>query len=299
MKLLLTIAALFSITGSMFAQLESEDVAREKALREKAAAIQADTLYGWTNTLVAGLNLTQVSFKDWAQGGENALSYSLWGKGAFVNNQEKLNWANSYKLAFGQTRLGGQGLRKTDDEIYFESLLLYKIGLYINPYASLTARTQFAPGYLYEDDGSKTQVSQFFDPAYLTQSVGMSYKPAEEIVTRLGVAVREIITSTYTQYADDPETMEIEDIRVLGGMESVTEVNWTFAENMKFASRLELFAPFKAMDEIIVRSDNSITAQVNKYVTVLFSVQLINEKEVTPRTQIKQTLALGLTYTLL
>ena len=68
---------------------------------------------------------------------------------------------------------------------------------------------------------------------------------------------------------------------------------------MQIKSDLALFAPFKTMDEIIVRSDNSITAKVNKYVSVSFNVQLINDVTTTRRTQIKQVLALGLSYTLL
>ncbi|MFN0159082.1 MAG: DUF3078 domain-containing protein [Bacteroidota bacterium] len=299
MKKMFLIVALCGMIAPVFAQMEQEDIAREKTLREKAAQVKADTSLGWHHNVVAGLNLTQVSFKDWAAGGENTLSYTLWLKGASIGDEEKTNWSNAYKLSFGQTRLGSQGLRKTDDEIYFESILLYKIGVHINPYAAFTARTQFAPGYVYADDGTRVQVSKFFDPGYLTQSIGASYKPTAEITTRLGAAVREIITSDYNGYSDDPETAEIEKVKVLGGLESVTEVDWAFAENMKFTSRLELFAPFKTIDEIIVRSDNAITAQVNKYITVVLSAQLINEREVTPRTQIKQTLAIGLSYALI
>jgi hypothetical protein len=68
---------------------------------------------------------------------------------------------------------------------------------------------------------------------------------------------------------------------------------------MFFTSRLELFAPFKTFDEMIVRSDNTLSAKVNKYVTVSFNVQLINDVTVTRHTQIKQVLAIGVSYTLL
>ena len=142
-------------------------------------------------------------------------------------------------------------------------------------------------------------VSRFFDPAYLTQSIGAAYKPIPEVVTRLGVGVREVLTSQFRQYADDPATPDTEKVKVSGGIESVTNVEWNFAENMQLKSDLALFAPFKTMDEIIVRSDNSISAKVNKYVTVSFNVQLINDVTTTRRTQIKQVLALGLSYTLL
>jgi putative salt-induced outer membrane protein YdiY len=143
------------------------------------------------------------------------------------------------------------------------------------------------------------QISQFFDPAYLTQSAGVAYTPFANLTTRLGVGVREVLTSDYPRYADDPSTSEIEKTRVQGGLESVTDFKWPFAENMVFTARLEMFSPFNQMDRLIVRSDNNVAMKVNQYVTVNFNVQLINDANVTPRTQAKEALALGLSYTLL
>ena len=100
----------------------------------------------WKHSVVSGLTLTQVSFTDWAQGGENALSYTLSVDGKSVYDNDKTNWSNAYKLAFGQTRLGDQGLRKTDDKIDLENVLTYKLGDYVNPYAAATMKTQFARG---------------------------------------------------------------------------------------------------------------------------------------------------------
>jgi hypothetical protein len=293
--------ACICLTMHAYAQQDKEQSEREKQFRERAAKLQQDTTkpFGWTHNLVAGVNLTQVSFKDWVQGGENALAYTVWLNGSSVQDLEMTNWANTYKLAFGQTRLGTQGLKKTNDEIYFESLLIYKLWTQINPYLSATLRTQFASGFTYDDKGNETEVSKFFDPGYLTQSAGAAYKPLPELTTRIGAALREVVASSFPQYADDPATPEIEKTKVEGGIESVTDLEWKFAENMLLTSRLELFAPFKALDEIITRNDNTISAKVNKYVTVSFNVQLINDITVTRRTQIKQVLALGVSYTLL
>ena len=298
MRRLLLIAFLFT-TGTMYAQVDSE---QEKAFRERAAKIGQDTSkeYGWKHSLVTGLNLTQVSFKDWVQGGENALSYTLWGAGSSVQDMEKTNWANNYKLTFGQTRLASQGLRKTDDEIFYESLLIYKLWVVINPYVAATFRTQFAKGYKYSGD-QEIAVSKFFDPAYLTQSAGVAYKPIQEVTTRFGVGVREVLASQFAAlYTDDPATpLELEKTDIKGGVESVTGLNWPFAENMLLTSTLEMFAPFTKLDQIIVRNDNTVSAKVNKYVSVNFNVTLINDARISPRTQTKQTLALGLSYTLL
>jgi hypothetical protein len=283
--------------SALFAQVL--DPEKEKQFQEKAAKVDQDTVYGWHHSLVSGLNLTQVSFKDWSQGGENALSYTVWGEGNSVHNQEMTNWRNAYRLAFGQTRLGNQGLRKTEDEIYFESLLIYKLGVYVNPYVSATMRTQFATGYKYEDDGTRTAVAQFFDPAYLTQSAGVAYKPFPELTTRLGVGLREIVTSKFTSYADDPTTPKVEKVMVDGGLESVTDVSWQVDDNLLLTSKLELFGPFNQLDRITARNNTTVAAKVNQYVTVNLNVQLINDVRVTPRTQIKETLSIGLSYTLM
>lgn len=297
-----TLIFLFTLlTINLYAQDSKEDAEREKKFREKAAQVAKDTVkaYGWTQNVVTGLNLTQVSAKDWAQGSENALAYAVWLKGSAVQDMEMTNWTNAYRLAFGQTRLGSQGLRKTDDEIYFESLLIYKLDLYINPYAAATLRTQFAKGFMYDNLGNETEASKFFDPGYLTQSIGLAYKPLPEITTRFGLGLREVITSQFTSYADDPATAEIENTRIDGGLESVTTIEWKFAENMAFSANLDLFDPFKTLDHLIMRSDNSISAKVNKYVSMNFTLQLINDSRVTPLTQIKEGIAIGLSYTLL
>ncbi len=117
----------------------------------------------------------------------------------------------------------------------------------------------------------------------------------------MGAALRETFTTEFRNYANDPGVAPADWVstRVEGGAESITEVDWKFAPNMSFTMKLELFAPFKTMDKIIVRDDMGILAKVNDVITAGITVQLINDWRVTPRTQSKQTLSFGLTYALL
>jgi len=255
--------------------------------------------FGWKHGLNVGLTLTQASFANWAAGGQNSLAYTASFDGKSVDDQEKTNWSNTYKFAFGQARISGTGLRKTDDKIDLESILTYKMGTYINPYAGATFKTQFAKGFVYDALGNETAVSQFFDPAYLTQSAGVGYQPAPEIKTRLGAALREVITSDFAVYADDPATLEIEKTLVQFGMESVTDAEWKLEENLVFTTKLELFSPFEQFDRIIIRNDNTLAAKISEYITAKVNVQLINDWRATARTQAKETIAFGISYTLL
>jgi hypothetical protein len=255
-------------------------------------------VYGWKNTLVTGLTLTQVAYTDWAQGGDNALAYTVSADGKSIDDEEISNWATAYRFAFGQTRLGSQGLRKTDDVIDISTVYTYKMGVYVNPYASATLKTQFATGYVYDAVGNGTEMSKFFDPAFLTQTAGVGYQPVPEVKTRLGVGVREVVTSEFTQYANEPGSADIKKVGVDGGLESATSVDMKLDDNVLLTTELDLFSPFTRMDQIVVRNLSTVTAKVNKYVTTIFSLQLINERRITPRTQVKENIAIGLSYTL-
>jgi opacity protein-like surface antigen len=101
----------------------------------------------WTHKLVGSLLGNQVSFTDWKQGGEDAVAWNVLLDGKSVYDAGKNNWTTNYKLGFGQTRLNGNSTRKTDDRIEFESVYTRKLNLYVNPYAAVTFKTQFAPGY--------------------------------------------------------------------------------------------------------------------------------------------------------
>lgn len=255
----------------------------------------------WKHTLVAGLTITQVSYTDWAQGGENALAYTLSIDGKSVQDLTMTNWSNSYKLAYGQTRLGAKGLRKTDDKIELESVLAYKLGTLINPYASATFKSQFDDGFKYDDaTNTKKKISSALDPMYLTQAVGVEYQPMPQLKTRLGAALREVMDGQKYGYADDAATKTtIESSKTEGGLESVTDVEIKIEANTLFTAKLEMFAPFNNIDVVVVRSDNTISSKLNKYISLVFNVQLINDRTVTARTQIKEGLAMGISYTFL
>ncbi len=287
------------LAGALAQQKSQEEIDREKRYLEQSAKAASDTSkhYGWVHTASAALNLTQVSFKDWVAGGSNTLAYSVALQGSSVLTSEQTVWTNNYHLAFGQARLGDQGLRKTDDDIYLESLLILRTGGSVSPYVALTFRSQFGPGYNYSSV-PETQVSKIFDPAYVTQSAGLEYRPASWLTTRVGAEVREIVTSQFNQYATDLTTNTVHKVWTRGGLESVSELNANVAENIQLVGRLELFAPFQTMDRIVVRNDYSIVAKVNKYISTGLTFNLINDVNVSARTQMKQALSLGLTYTL-
>src|SRR5579872_329109 len=93
--------------------------------------------YGWTHSLISTLNLSQVSYTDWAAGGANALAYNLLIDGRSFDEEVQTNWTTNYKFSYGEARLANLGLRKTDDKIDIESILAYKMSEHYDPFASV------------------------------------------------------------------------------------------------------------------------------------------------------------------
>ncbi|HWF44627.1 MAG TPA: DUF3078 domain-containing protein [Candidatus Kapabacteria bacterium] len=249
----------------------------------------------WRHSLIAGLNLTQIDFSHWTAGGTDALAYIASLNGKSERDSIFTNWTTDYKLDFGQTKLDHHDIQKTDDEINLQSVLTFKFGVHVNPYVSAALLTQFAPGYNYPDTGAPVQVSNFFDPAYLRQSAGVGYKLSEAFETRLGVGLREIITHHYTQYTGDPSKK----VKVQGGAESITDIQFEVDKNVLFRTKLDFFEPFEELDRPIMHAEATLIAKVSKIFSAELGALFISDPDVSPFMQIKEGLSIGIAYVLL
>lgn len=253
---------------------------------------------GWNPSGVVGINLSQIAFKDWTQGGTNALSYTLFSNFGVVYFDNPWKWRTSLKAAFGRTKLEEQGYRTTDNEIYFESIVTRKLGWVVDPYFALTIRSAITKGYDYKVDPA-VQIVDLFDPGYFTQALGFKYSRDEVFSTRLGFAIQQTIANKFaTIYTDDSETPELEKFKFDTGLESVTEVKYNFYDNMTYLSFLRLFSRFNSLDVWDLRWDNTIAAKVNNYITVNLNVVLVHEISQSRRTQFKEALNIGISYNL-
>jgi hypothetical protein len=255
--------------------------------------------YGWKNQVVASLNMTQAQFDNWSQGGENTLAWQLNLNSSFALDQMGFNWTTTGKLSYGQAKIGDLDARKSADELQIESVYLYKLGDYVNPYVSGLLQTQITKGYQYVDE-DRFPISNFFDPGYITLSAGVAYEPTPFLKTRLGAATKTTITKDYAVgLTDNPETASIEKTDTEFGMLSVTELRKPLAENILLTSKLDLFSNLEGLKEIDVRWDTILSAKVSRFVDVNLNIELLYDNNVSSKRQLKQLLALGLSYTFL
>lgn len=265
-----------------------------------AQAQTPDSLQGkWNPSLTAGLGISQIAFSNWIKGGENSIAWTLLGDFNLNRVDKPWNFKNQIKAQYGRAKIGDGIYRTTVNDLYIENLASYDLGWAVSPFVSNAIRTQVSKGYDYKIEGSPN-ISDFFDPGYITQTIGFTYDKYSHIITRFGVAFQEVITNKFTQYSDDPETLdEFENFKFETGIESVTDIDYSLDTNLIWKSKLRLFSRFESLDVVDVLWDNTITAKVNTWLGVNFTYILLYEKAQTPKTQMKEGLQIGITYSLL
>ncbi|MBT5055468.1 MAG: DUF3078 domain-containing protein [Gemmatimonadetes bacterium] len=265
--------------------------------QEEEAQAAAEPASPWTHQLVADVTANQVALKDWAAGGDDAFAWGFSFNGTSQRDTEANVWATSYKFAFGQNKLGDQDIRKTVDRVEVESALTMKLDFVVDPYVKTTLKTQAFRGHIYDGE-TKTAVSGLFDPAYFTQSAGAAAKLSEQVSTRLGAALRQIMTRDFNGYSDDDATTKIEKLRWDGGLESVTDVNWPLADNILLTSKLEIFVPLNEVGDRSIGNDATLTVKLSDHINLNVNLQLLDDPTASDELQLKQTTAFGVSYNL-
>lgn len=263
-------------------------------------AVDTTLNQGWNPKVIVGINVNQISFKDWAQGGSNSLSYTGFSVLEGVYISDSWRWANFLKLAYGRTKLESQGYRTSDNELFFESIVSKNLGWKIDPYFSASVRSTITKGFDYKTT-PEVQTADFFDPGYFTQAIGFMFHEKDYFFTRLGLSFQETFANKFAAlYSDDKETKDkIEEFKLETGLESVTGLSYEFLPKTTFSSYLRLFTRFDKLDVWDVRWDNYISAKVNDYLNVNLNVLIVHEINQTRRTQIKQVLNLGFVFKLI
>lgn len=259
---------------------------------------EGDSLNGkWKPDGVGGINLSQIAFTNWAKGGENSLSWIFFSNVGLSYEATHYKLKNNFKFAYGRTKLGDAAYRTNDNEVYLENVLAYNVGWAVDPFISNTFRTNVSAGYDYKTTLSP-KVSDFFDPAYITQAIGFEYGKSKQFVTRLGLAFQETFANKFRSYSDDPDTPELEAFKFETGLESVTSTEFLIDDNLLYTGKLRLFSRFDRLAVWDVRWDHLITAKINSYLNVNFGVLVLYEKDQSPKTQLKEALQVGFTYNL-
>jgi len=285
-------------TAALLALVALTVVVGGSAVAAEADA-KADSL-GWHNELIGSLNFTQSSFSNWAAGGVDNSSWLLGGRGSFKRLGGRTNWSNVLRLEYGEVKEKDRDSRKASDLIFAESIVDFNTSRLIKPYARVSLKTQFAPGYDYTAD-PKLKLSDFADPLYLSQGAGVGLRIKPYVITRFGLGLQETYADEFAAiYTDDLDTPDdLETSRIEGGLESVTELDKTLHKQLALKSRLALFWAFNNSDQIDIDWMTDINLQALGALGMTFKFELLYNKDVLDKVQWQQVLGIGVTYSFL
>lgn len=291
-----------------------------------------DTTY-WNRSVDFGLNLSQAWFnKDWTGGGINniAINAFLYGNSYWVKKRHSLT--STLQLELGAINPADNGFRKNLDRIFLDHIYGLAIQGAWGAWAGINFQSQFLDGFQ-KGDPKLNRISTFLAPGYLTEAVGVIYKPVPFFEARLApIAFRQ----TFSIDRGIERNLTGDDITkkhygVDYGVSMKNEFGYFFLSkfdkdiisNVNLKLLYQHFGAYEKLGHTTNRLDAIISAKIWKFIFVNFQlVALYNEdqksqaakldaagnvlldaagKEIpknTPELQISQALTVGLKYTL-
>ncbi|MBS1261584.1 MAG: hypothetical protein MAG453_00912 [Calditrichaeota bacterium] len=271
---------------------------------------------GWRLSAALNLTQTQNAYSDnWAEEEYGSLSWAFTFNGLAERQLTRLwNTRNTLRLSFGQTHNQRQSDRewlrpaKSTDLIDFESLWRATFGVFVDPFVAGRLQSQF---YTLDHERNATWVN----PITLTESAGAAKTllsdETRELLVRLGFGLRQFINrdALLDAAALTYGTKTTSD----AGFEFVSELTTPLVEErLALTSKLTVFqAVYYSESGVLAGSERAdywrapdinleaiFTANITKYIMVNLYTQLLYDKEIALGGRFKETLSMGLTYTL-
>lgn len=261
----------------------------------------------WTADVVAAVRYNWYNFSNWQKDGTSNYTWLVTYDADIQGKWKVANWRNLVDIDLGQTWTKGVGKRKSNDRLFWESMLDFNMTEVLKPYVGNRFETQFMAGYEYseDEDGNevKKAISSFMDPAYETQVAGLAYIPNENFSQRLGFANRMTISKGYG-YADKhyKEKVEagqrgsIKEFRDEPGLESITEAKYAFSDIVSFKTRLWAFTNFEGTEQIDGLWENLLSVMIAPLVELQVGFDMAYDWDLDEDTQYKSMVLFGLTW---
>lgn len=270
--------------------------------QDSISIIPADTSY-WLKEIDGGININQASFSgNWQGGGVNSIALSGYLKGRANYAKDRWSWDNTLDLIYGIVKNKGEDERKSNDRIYLDSKVGYKINDKWNYYFSLNFQSQFAPGYEFEDN-DRTLISNFMNPGFLTAAIGFEFKPNDEFSLRISpLAPRLTFVTDKNLYLNVPDNYGVpigETVRYEWlAFNLVADWNKKLSESLTLNMRYQMYANYEtlAFDTIDHRLDFGLTAKVSNLINVSLTSISLYDIDQDNKIQFSQGLALGIAF---
>lgn len=260
----------------------------------------------WRNWTSFGINANQASFSDnWNGGGVNSISVG----GIFDHKSEYIrddkSFVSQISLKYGKVKNKDQSARKSNDRIFWDNKAALKFSKFWSFFASLALETQFDVGYAYSKNELGEEVrsaprSNFMAPGYITESVGVEFKPDKSFSLRIGTGTaRQTLILDDRLVFDDRPNFGVEagkNFKNELAFQVVANLDKNISSNLNLLTRYAFFANYEEFKNASHRLDATLTARVSRVVNVSLSTVVWYDKNVVSDVQMSENLALGIMY---
>ncbi|KQS25523.1 DUF3078 domain-containing protein [Dyadobacter sp. Leaf189] len=255
-----------------------------------------------------GANLNQGSFSgNWTGGGVNSVALGLFFNALNEKKKGKNAWRNDFQSQYGIVRNKGQQSRKNVDRIFFDTKYNRELTATWSLFANVNFLSQFGAGYTYDDNPDsasiKRKVSGILSPAYLTEAIGIEYRPVPYFFVDFAPgALRQTIVIDTDLYVNTPDQnnygvpigrrvrTEVALIQVVANFDK------DIAKDVNLKFRYLMYSSFKHPLNIDNRLDAQLTAKINKFVNVNLGAILVYDADQSSKIQFAQALSIGFLY---
>jgi hypothetical protein len=289
----LVIILLFACNGFMgFSQVTEA----EQSLKTHST----DSIENWKFGGVFNIGLSQTSLTNWSAGGQSSIAFNGLVSINLQYKKGKNLWENCLDLGYGQQWLDDEtGWHKTDDKIDFTTKYGYELHKSIYLTTLVNFKSQFDKGYNYPNDS--VVISKFMAPGYILGAIGLEYKP-NNIVSVFLAPVTAKITIVNDQALSDSGAFGVTpgeaSYTAFGGYLRLA-LNKDIMKNVNLQTKFDLFSNYLDKPQNMdVSWETLLSLKVNKYLSATILAHLIYDENVVKKTQFKEILSVGFSYTL-
>lgn len=266
--------------------------------------IGPERLQGWLVKGNNSLQFNQAAFSNWMAGGVNSYALNANIDYEFNLTRGRNIWDNRVILAYGIQRNEGEDYRKSNDVIDITSSYGYEFIKHFYFAASTNFKTQFSTGYDYNVvdtiSGDYKKISDFMAPGYWAFGLGIDYKPSENLQVNFHPFTSRFtfVTDPELQFAgsyglkEDGDSYFYEFGAYLGA-----RYKFTIMENITYDNRLGIYANYLDKPQNMdIAYQGVLDLKVNNWISAQTTINLFYDEDQIRRTQLKETLGVGLTY---
>lgn len=252
---------------------------------------KADTTKPWSYKGQYAIMLNQITFKNWASGGESSLSGRVSVDYHLKYKKNKFSFEHTAHLAYGVVGYLHKRVQKTDDklDLLFGVSSRFSKKWYFSNIVSF--KTQFSKGYKNPDFSH--EISNFMAPGYLTVSLGFRFQPKknfELFMSPLAGKVTFVLDQSLADKGaygvkkavyDSLGNRLVPGERFSGqlGINILSSFQTKIMENILFKTRISLYNNYLEDEpskrwQIDMDWHNELTFKVNKYFSTVLLLQL-------------------------